>query len=167
LKEGHDEGRRTYIVCHQSQATRVVILTNTSNGEGIYSELLRELLGDTWNPIDWEVLTPYDKLPPRKPLSDHTGVQVPPAFLAMLAGRYGTENDVLTVEVEGDHFSVVEDAKPKREFVPQTWTIFFSKDNNETLTFLFDIATGAFRILREAGGKDELMPNLEWARPAQ
>jgi len=85
----------------------------------------------------------------------------------MLAGWYGTENDVLTVEAEGDHFSVGEDAKPKREFFPQTWTIFFSKDNNETLTFLFDIDTGAFRILREAGGKDELMPNLEWARPAQ
>jgi CubicO group peptidase (beta-lactamase class C family) len=167
FKEGHDEGWRTYIVCHQNQATCMVILTNSSNGEGIYSELLRELLGDTWNPIDWEVLTPYDKLPPRKPLSDHTAVQVPPAFLAMLAGRYGTENDVLTVGAEGDHFSVVEDAKPKREFFPQTWTIFFSKDNNETLTFLFDIDTGAFRILREAGGKDELMPNLEWARPAQ
>src|SRR5215469_10004629 len=61
FKEGHDEGWRTYVVCHQNQATCMVILTNSSNGEGIYSALLRGLLGDTWNPIDWEVLTPYDK----------------------------------------------------------------------------------------------------------
>jgi len=166
FKEGHDEGWRTYVVCHQNQATCMVILTNSSNGEGIYSALLRGLLGDTWNPIDWEVLTPYDKLPPRKPLSDHTGIQVPATFLAMLAGRYGTQNDVLTVEAEGDHLSIVEDGKPKREFFPHTWRIFFSKDSDETLTFLFDIDTWAFRILREAGGKDELIPNLEWAHPA-
>jgi hypothetical protein len=123
------------------------------------------VLGDTWNPIDWEVLTPYDKLPPRKPLSDHTAIQVPPTFLAMLAGRYGTQNDVVTVEAEGDHLSVVEDGKPKREFFPQTSTIFFSKDSDETLMFLFDIDTWAFRILGEAGGKDALIPNLAWVRP--
>jgi len=166
FKEGHDEGWRTYVVCHQNQATCMLILTNSSNGEGIYGALLKELLGDTWNPIDWEVLAPYDKLPPRKPLSDHTAIQVPPPFLAMLAGRYGTQNDSLTVAAEGDHLSVVGDGKPKREFFPQTWTIFFSKDGDETLMFLFDIDTWAFRILREAGGRDELIPNLEWARPA-
>lgn len=166
FKEGHDEGWRTYLVCHRNQAACMVILTNSSNGEGIYSALLRGLLGDTWNPIDWEVLTPYDKLPPRKPLSDHTAIQVPPTFVAMLAGRYGTQNDVLTVETEGDHLSVVEDGKPKREFFPQTWTIFFSKDSEETLTFLFDIDTWAWRILREVDGKDDLIPNLEWARHA-
>jgi hypothetical protein len=114
FKEGHDEGWRTYVVCYQNQTTCMVILTNSSNGEGIYSALLRGLLGDTWNPIDWEVLTPYDKLPPRKPLSNHKAIQVPPAFLAMLAGRYGTQNAVLTVDAEGDHLSVAEYSKPGR-----------------------------------------------------
>jgi hypothetical protein len=52
-----------------------------------------------------------------------------------------------------------------RELFPQTWTIFFSKDGDEALTFLFDIDTWAFRILREAGGKDDLIPNLEWSAP--
>jgi hypothetical protein len=84
----------------------------------------------------------------------------------MLAGRYGTQNDVLTVEAEGDHLSVVGNSKRKREFFPQIWTIFFSKDSDETLTFLFDIDTWAFRILREVDGKGELIPNLEWAPPA-
>jgi CubicO group peptidase (beta-lactamase class C family) len=164
FKEGHDEGWRTYVVCHQDQATCMVILTNSSNGEGIYSALLENLLGDTWNPINWEVLTPYDKLPPRKPLSDHSAIQVPPAFLAMLAGRYGTQSTALTVEVEGDHLSVVENGEPKRELYPQTWSVFFSRASDETFTFLFDIDTYAFRILRETAGKDELIPNVEWTR---
>lgn len=166
FKEGRDEGYRTYVVCHQNQATCMVILTNSSNGDGIFSPLLKGLLADTWNPFDWEVLTPYDKLPPRKPLSDHTAVQVPPTFLAMLAGRYGTQNDVLTVEAEGDHLTVIEGGKPKRELFPQTWTVYFSKTSDQTFTFLFDIDTWAWRILREADGNDDLLPNLEWARRA-
>jgi CubicO group peptidase (beta-lactamase class C family) len=166
FKEGHDEGWRTYVVCHQDQATCMVILTNSSNGEGIYSALLKGLLGDTWNPIGWEALTPYDELPPRKPLSDHTAIQLPPAWLAIYAGRYGTQNDVLTVEAEGDHLSIVENGKPKSELFPQTGSIFFFKASDETFTFLFDIDTYAFRILREAAGKDDLIPNLEWVRPA-
>jgi CubicO group peptidase (beta-lactamase class C family) len=164
FKEGHDEGSRTYVVCHEDQATCMVIMTNSSNGEGIYSALLKGVLGDTWNPIDWEVLTPYDQLPPRKPLSDHSTVQVPPAFLGLLSGRYGMQTAAFTVAAEGDHLSVIEDGRPKRELYPQTWTIYFSKTSDETFTFLFDIDTYAFRILRETAGKDELIPNLEWAR---
>lgn len=136
-------------------------MTNSSNGEGIYSALLKGVLGDTWNPIDWEVLTPYDQLPPRKPLSDHSTVQVPPAFLGLLSGRYGMQTAAFTVAAEGDHLSVIEDGRPKRELYPQTWTIYFSKTSDETFTFLFDIDTYAFRILRETA---ELIPNLEWAR---
>jgi CubicO group peptidase (beta-lactamase class C family) len=167
FKEGHDEGWRTYVVCHEDQGTCMVILTNSSNGEGVYSALLKELLGDTWNPIDWEVLKPYDKLPPRKPLSDHSTVEVPHGFLTMLAGRYGTPDNVLTVDVEGDHLSISETGEPKRAILPQTWTIFYSRDTDETFTFLFDIDTWAFRILREKGGRekggmDELLPNLDW-----
>ena len=166
FKEGHDEGWRTYVVCHQEPGNCMVILTNSSNGEGTYSALLKGLLGDTWNPIDWEVLTPYDKLPPRKSLSNHTAIQAPPNFLNMLAGRYGTENAAFTVGVEGDHLALAEEGKPKRELFPQTWTIFFSKDADETFTVLFDIDTWTFRILREANGKDDLLPNLDWAHPA-
>lgn len=163
FKEGHDEGFRAYVVCHQDQATCMVTLTNSSNGESIDSALLKGLLGDTWNPIDWEVFTPYDKLPSRKPLSDHTPIQLG-EWITMYAGRYGTPDHVFVVEAQGDHLSVAEDDKPKRELSPQTGSIFFSKTGDETFTFLFDIDTKAFRILREAGGKDEVLPNLEWAQ---
>ena len=163
FKEGHDEGWRTYVVCYLDQATCMVVLTNSSNGEGTYSALLKGLMGDIWNPIGWEVLIPYDKLGPRKPLSDHTPIQVGP-WIAMYAGRYGSQNDVLTIEAEGDHLAVVENGKPKLELLPQTPNIFFSKANDETFTFLFDIDAGAFRVLRDTAGKDELIPNLEWSR---
>jgi CubicO group peptidase (beta-lactamase class C family) len=164
FKEGHDEGWRAYFVCHQDQATCMVIFTNGSNGESLYSALLEGLLGDTWNPIDWEGFTPFDKLPPRKPLSDHSAISLPPAVPAMYAGRYGAANHVLTIEAEGDHLSVAEDGAPKRELFPQTYRDFFAKDRDETFTFLFDLMTGAFRVLREAGGKDELLSNVDWTR---
>lgn len=32
FKEGHDEGFRTYVVCHRDQGTCMVVLTNSSNG---------------------------------------------------------------------------------------------------------------------------------------
>jgi CubicO group peptidase (beta-lactamase class C family) len=167
FKEGHDEGWRTYVVCHQDVGTCMVILTNSSNGEGLYGPLLEEVLGDTWNPIDWEVLTPYDKLPPRKPLTDHTAIQLPAVLMAMYAGRYGTRKDVLTIVPEGDHLSVAEEGKPRMEIFPQTGSVFFSKAHDVTFTFLFDIDTNAFRVLREVGGNDELLPNIDWAHRAR
>jgi CubicO group peptidase (beta-lactamase class C family) len=163
FKEGHDEGWRSYFVCYQDAASCLLIMTNSSNGEGIYSALLKGLLGDTWNPIAWEVFTPYDQLPPRKPLSDHVPIQLPPAVLAMYAGRYGTGEEVLTIEQEANHLSVVENGRSKREFFPQTGSIYFSRTTDETLTFLFDIDSHAFRIYREVAGRREFLPNLEWA----
>jgi hypothetical protein len=41
----------------------IVIMTNSSNGEGIYKELLETLLRNTFTPIEWEGFTPYDRLP--------------------------------------------------------------------------------------------------------
>jgi CubicO group peptidase (beta-lactamase class C family) len=164
FKEGHFEGFRSYVVCHQDPATCMVVMTNSSNGEGTYSALLNGLLGDSWNPIDWEVLTPYDKLPPRKALSDHTPIPLPPALLARFAGRYGAQHDVLRVEVEGDHLSVIEAGQPLRELFPQSWNIFFCHDRDETFTFLFDFDTRAFRILREASGQDDFMRTVTETR---
>jgi CubicO group peptidase (beta-lactamase class C family) len=67
FKEGHDEGWRHYTVYFENGKTGILIMTNSSNGEGIYKELLETLLKNTFTPIEWEKFTPYDKLPPRKP----------------------------------------------------------------------------------------------------
>jgi CubicO group peptidase (beta-lactamase class C family) len=54
FKEGHDVGWRHYVVCFDLSKTAMLIMTNSANGEDIYDPLLRELLGDTFTPLDWE-----------------------------------------------------------------------------------------------------------------
>jgi CubicO group peptidase (beta-lactamase class C family) len=54
FKEGHDEGWRHYVVCFDRPKAGMLIMTNSSNGEDIYSDLLEKVLGDTFTPLKWE-----------------------------------------------------------------------------------------------------------------
>jgi CubicO group peptidase (beta-lactamase class C family) len=54
FKEGHDEGWRHYVICFDRPKTGILIMTNSSNGEDIYSGLLEGLLRDTFTPLEWE-----------------------------------------------------------------------------------------------------------------
>jgi CubicO group peptidase (beta-lactamase class C family) len=67
FKEGHDEGWRNYTVYFSKARIGIVIMTNSSNGEGIFKELLESLLRNTFTPIEWEGFTPYEQLSPRRP----------------------------------------------------------------------------------------------------
>ena len=60
FKEGHDDGWRNYTVCFDDAKTGIVIMTNSSNGEGIFAELLETLLKNTYTPIEWEGYAPYN-----------------------------------------------------------------------------------------------------------
>ncbi len=60
FKEGHDDGFRHYAAGCDGPKTGMVIMTNSSNGEGIYKELLETLLRNTFTPIEWEGFTPYN-----------------------------------------------------------------------------------------------------------
>ncbi len=71
FKEGHDEGWRHYTVGFDKSGMGTLIMTNSSNGEGIYKELLETLLHNYYTPIEWEGFTPYNQLPPRPPLKQH------------------------------------------------------------------------------------------------
>jgi CubicO group peptidase (beta-lactamase class C family) len=62
FKEGHDEGWRNYAVCFDEAKTAIVIMTNSSNGEGMYKEMLETVERNTFTPVEWEGFTPYDKL---------------------------------------------------------------------------------------------------------
>ena len=66
-REGHDEGWRHYTVVFSKHGLGIVVMTNCSNGEGIYKELLETVMRNTFTPIEWERFTPYDRLPPRTP----------------------------------------------------------------------------------------------------
>ena len=67
FKEGHDEGWRHYTMFFKSLKTGIIIMTNSSNGEGIFQPLLISLLRNPYTPIEWEGFTPYDRLPARPP----------------------------------------------------------------------------------------------------
>jgi CubicO group peptidase (beta-lactamase class C family) len=54
FKEGHDEGWRHYVVCFDGLKAGMLIMTNSSNGEDIYSGLLEKILLDTFTPLQWE-----------------------------------------------------------------------------------------------------------------
>jgi CubicO group peptidase (beta-lactamase class C family) len=54
FKEGHDEGWRHYVVCFDKPKTGILIMTNSSNGEDLYSGLLENLIRDTFTPLEWE-----------------------------------------------------------------------------------------------------------------
>ena len=41
--------------------TAIIIMSNSANAEGIFRELLEELIGDRFTPWEWENYVPYNK----------------------------------------------------------------------------------------------------------
>jgi CubicO group peptidase (beta-lactamase class C family) len=155
FKEGHDEGWRNYAVCFDKSKIGIVIMTNSSNGEGIFKELLETLIRNTFTPIEWEGYTPYSELPPRQPLQERKEVVVDSKLLDRYVGRYGEPpNLILTIKREGDHLSIQENDEPKQELFAETESKFFSKLNGDELTFQVDNQGRATAMVLHVDGKD-------------
>ena len=60
FKEGHIDGWEHYAIIYPSQNIAMVIMCNSSNGEGIFKELLETAMGDRWMPWYWENFIPYN-----------------------------------------------------------------------------------------------------------
>ena len=60
FKEGHDDGWENYMIAFDGPKTGLIVMTNSSNGESIFRELLATLIGDTFTPWEWERYVPYD-----------------------------------------------------------------------------------------------------------
>lgn len=153
FKEGHDEGWRNYTVCFDQPKTGIVIMTNSSNGEGIYKDLLQNLLMDTFNPIEWEGFTPYNRLPPRAPLTSRKVVRVNSFLLDKYAGRYGEKNLALVVRREGDHLSVLENGGPAKEIFAKSQKEFFATSDDDLFTFVFDSESHRIKLILHRGEK--------------
>ena len=155
FKEGHDEGWRNYTVCFDKSKLGLVIMTNSSNGEGIFKELLETLIRNTFTPIEWEGYTPYGQLPPRKPLKERKEVVVDPKLLDRYVGRYAEPpNLILTIRREGDHLSIQENDEPQQELFAQSENKFFSKLTDDELSFQVDKQGRATAIVLHVDGKD-------------
>lgn len=61
FKEGHIQGWEHYTVFYPSKNLGIVIMSNSSNGESIFKELLEISMADKWMPWYWENFVPYDK----------------------------------------------------------------------------------------------------------
>jgi len=155
FKEGHDEGWRNYTVCFDKEKTGIVIMTNSSNGEGIFKELLETLLKDTFTPIEWEGYTPYSELPPRAPLKKRKAVAVDSKILDRYVGHYGEPPSlILTVKREGDHLSIQENDEPKQELFAESEDKFFSKVADDEYTFETDEQGRVTKMELRTGGKE-------------
>ena len=130
FKEGHDEGWRNLALCF-SNGDGMLIMTNSSNGEGIFRPLVEALLGNTAFPFDWEGYTPYDKLPPLPKLKEHKIVTLSAAQLDRLAGKYALSADIfLNVTVENGHL-VIQNPQDKKEFLPESPNDFYTMTSSE------------------------------------
>jgi CubicO group peptidase (beta-lactamase class C family) len=155
FKEGHDGGWRNYTVCFDKSKLGIVIMTNSSNGEGIFKELLETLIRNMSTPIEWEGYTPYSQLPPRKPLKERKEVVLDSKLLDRYVGRYGEPpNLILTIKREGDHLSIQENDEPKQELFAESEIKFFSKLNDDELTFQVDNQGRATTMVLHIAGKD-------------
>jgi len=61
FKEGHDDGWEHYMVAFDDSKTAIILMTNSSNGESIFTELLSTLIGDNHSPCEWSRYVPYNR----------------------------------------------------------------------------------------------------------
>ena len=170
FKEGHDEGWRHYTVCFDKSGMGILIMTNSSNGEGIYKELLETLLHNTYTPIEWEGFTPYNQLPPRPPLKRHKEVTLDPKILDKYVGRYRfSPQIVLTISRQGNKLFVQENDEPKQELGAEGERQFFSKMADDEYSFELDSSGRVTTMILHTDGQELPMKRIPdgAAGPAQ
>ncbi|HET6207463.1 MAG TPA: serine hydrolase [Terracidiphilus sp.] len=160
FKEGHDEGWR-HLALGFTNGAGILIMTHSSNGEGIFKPLIDALLGPTAFPFDWEGYTPYDLLPPLPKLKEHKPVPLTAAQLNRVAGRYALSADVvLTVTVENGRVYVQENDEPKQEMLAESAQDFFSTTSSDEYTFKPGEGPAQVMVLHLEGEKDVELKRL-------
>lgn len=64
FKEGHGEGFQHYSILFPEAGMGILMMSNSDNGESIFTELLETALADTWSPVEWNNYVPYYELEP-------------------------------------------------------------------------------------------------------
>lgn len=54
FKEGHDNGFQHYVVFFRESGIGLVLMSNSDNAEGIFGNLLEELIANRYTPLEWE-----------------------------------------------------------------------------------------------------------------
>ncbi|APG06158.1 hypothetical protein BJI69_21120 [Luteibacter rhizovicinus DSM 16549] len=79
FKSGHDDGTNNLAVCQMDSRTCVLLMSNSSNGEGIFAYLLEATIGETCFPWYWENDIPFD----HPEFSGEAGRTTPPGTCVM------------------------------------------------------------------------------------
>jgi len=160
FKEGHDEGWRNLALCLLN-GDGMLVMTNSSNGEGIFKPLVEALLGETDFPFDWEGYTSYDKLPPLPKLKEHRRVTLTADQLNRLGGRYALTADiVLTVTVENGHLFVRENDNEKQEYLAESPNNFYSAISTDECTFKPETGPAQVLVLHLDDGRNPELKRL-------
>lgn len=125
FKEGHDDGWGHYTIHFSGKKISVIIMTNSSNGESIFKELVEKTTGVTI-PYQWEGYTPYKatvKLPAHI-LQQYTGV-----YDGKLKATISLVNGKLKVESETVGL-------PKTNLYAQSEHHFFLKVSDTEMKFI-------------------------------
>lgn len=62
FKEGGGSGFHHYSILFPEAGIDFLLMTNSENGPGIYEELLKTTIGDTYSPMEWNNYIPYQEL---------------------------------------------------------------------------------------------------------
>ncbi len=154
FKEGHDEGWRHLALCFNN-GSGILIMTNSSNGEGIFKPLIDSTMGPTSFPFEWENYTPYDMLPPLPALKQHKTITLAPEQLCRLIGRHALGGDVmLSVTLDNGHLYVQENDEPKQELLAESPQDFYSATSSDECTFKPAGSSPAQFLVLHVDGKD-------------
>jgi len=61
FKEGHDDGWENHSVIFPDKGIAIILMSNSSNGDSIFRELLETLVKDKYTPWKWEGYIPYNR----------------------------------------------------------------------------------------------------------
>lgn len=154
FEEGHDEGWRHFALCFNN-GSGMLMMTNSSNGEGIFKPLIDAILGPTSFPFEWENYTPYNLLPPLPKLKEHKAVSLPIDDLNRLVGRYALSgNVVLSVTVEDGHLFIQENDEPKQQYRAESRQDFYSTSSSDECSFRLADSGPAKALILHLDGKD-------------
>jgi CubicO group peptidase (beta-lactamase class C family) len=161
FKEGHDDGWRHLALCFDEKGSGILIMTNGSNGEGIFKPLMDALLEPTDFPFEWESYTRYTELPPLPKLKEHKRVTLTTEQLERIVGRYGLSSDVaITVTVQGGRIFLQENDEPKQEYFAEDSRDFYSAVSSDEVTFAPADGSTAQVMILHADGKDFRLKRL-------
>jgi CubicO group peptidase (beta-lactamase class C family) len=131
FKEGHDEGWEHYVIGLPGEEFAIIIMTNSSNGESIFKELVENIAGIVI-PWDWEGYTPY-----------RAKVKLPEKILQQFTGEYNGKLQVTITLVNGQ-------LKVKSETTGLPATNLYAENDHH---FFLKVMDAEVDFVKDANGK--------------